>query len=566
MPRALEPEPPRKSAPFWLLAATLVVAVPPPALAQQGQVVPGLRGEFGLSGDSSANGTVTPDEAPSATYVPVSPGAVADDAPGGEGESLFGPVADESVLFGEDVLVSEPAPRRPGRQASPDSAGARAGTATAPALPGTSAASTAPSSDARTDPTTTGGTRAERTQRSARLEDDTYAPAAAIEERIAVADDDPFAPLGIRVGSFILRPSLEQGLAASSNIELSPEGKSGILSETTLRLNAVSDWSRHAASLDAYGTFRRALSGTDYDDARGGADAAFTYDISDDMRAIATAGYLRTPETASSPVVVEGTVSEPWLQTFSGSLGLEKDLGKARFSVTGRVEHDDYSDAELEGGTTLSQKDRNSTLATVVVRAGYEISPAFTPFAEAEFGRRNYQEEEDAAGYRRSSDRYGFRGGFELDLDEKLVGEVSGGYIREEFEDERLAPIQGPTLAAALRWSPERETTVALTAATTVEGATGEGQSGSILHLGRIAVERQIRANLTGSAAVGLGWRDYSGTDDHDLLFDAEVSATWWLNRYAGLTGRLRHERLDSNLENRSYDANSVFLGLRLQR
>ena len=84
--------------------------------------------------------------------------------------------------------------------------------------------------------------------------------------------------------------------------------------------------------------------------------------------------------------------------------------------------------------------------------------------------------------------------------------------------------------------------------------------------MGRIAVERRIRSNLTGTAGVGLGWRNYSGTQDHDLLFDAEIGATWWLNRYAGITGRFRHERLDSNLQNRNYDANTVFLGLRLQR
>jgi hypothetical protein len=38
------------------------------------------------------------------------------------------------------------------------------------------------------------------------------------------------------------------------------------------------------------------------------------------------------------------------------------------------------------------------------------------------------------------------------------------------------------------------------------------------------------------------------------------------MNRYAGLTGWLRHESQKSNLPGRDYDANSVFLGLRLQR
>ena len=46
------------------------------------------------------------------------------------------------------------------------------------------------------------------------------------------------------------------------------------------------------------------------------------------------------------------------------------------------VVRDVYGDAELESGTILSQRDRNATLATVALRAGYEISPALRPFVE----------------------------------------------------------------------------------------------------------------------------------------------------------------------------------------
>lgn len=552
-------------APLWLLATTLIAGSAVPALAQQGQIVPGLRGEFGLSGEPSTDAANPTNGAPAATYAPASPGALPDETI--DDTSLFGPVANDAELTGAASLNPEPAPRLSQRNASEGNRSATNATPPADTRRRTTQANAAGEpADTQTDPTITGGTRVEPARRNAPFQDEPNTRAEPVQSHTVPGEDDPYAPLGLRVGTFILRPTLEQGLATSSNMELSPEGKSGVLSETTLRLNAVSDWSRHSATLDGYGTFRRALSGSDYEDARGRVDATFTYDISDDMRAIATAGYERAPETASSPTVIEGTASEPWLQTFSGSLGLEKEQGKARFALTGRVEHDDYSDAKLEDGTILSQKDRNSTLATVVLRTGYEISPAITPFVEAELGRREYQEGEDAAGYRRSSNRFGFRGGFELDLNEKLVGEISGGYIREEFVDERLAPIEGPTIAAALRWSPERETNVAIEATTTVEGATGAGESGSMLHMGRIAVERRIRSNLTGTAGVGLGWRNYSGTQDHDLLFDAEIGATWWLNRYAGITGRFRHERLDSNLQNRNYDANTVFLGLRLQR
>ena len=40
----------------------------------------------------------------------------------------------------------------------------------------------------------------------------------------------------------------------------------------------------------------------------------------------------------------------------------------------------------------------------MTLRAGYEISPALTPFIETEVGRRLYELRQDSAGYARSSD------------------------------------------------------------------------------------------------------------------------------------------------------------------
>jgi hypothetical protein len=75
-----------------------------------------------------------------------------------------------------------------------------------------------------------------------------------------------------------------------------------------------------------------------------------------------------------------------------------------------------------------------------------------------------------------------------------------------------------------------------------------------------------MRANLIGTASVGGFYRDYIGIDGHDVGWNATLSFTYWLNRYFGLTGRLRHEQLVSNLPDRDYKAESVFLGVKIQR
>lgn len=387
-----------------------------------------------------------------------------------------------------------------------------------------------------------------------------------IEGQKAKPEDDPFAAPGIKVGTFVFRPTLEQGFTATSNADASSGGRPAVLSETALRFSATSDWRENSAVIDGYGLFRNTLSGQKINDARGRIEGQLNVDLDHELRAIAKLGYEAVPESASSPDAIAGVTSQPLRQTVDGSLGIEKDVGKMRYTLTGAVTHDFYGDAKLSDGTVLSQKDRDATLYSATLRTGYQVSPAITPFAEVEAGRRVYDLRVDSNGFARSSTRLGARAGLELDMDEKLSGEFSVGWLREAIDDDRLPANAGPYVNADLKWSPERGTIIGLTGRTTIESTTTAGLSGDVLYSGRLTGERQVRANLTANSSLGLDWRDYTGSDGHDLILSAEAGLTWWLNRYAGLTTRVRTEKLTSNLAGRDYVANSVYLGLKVQR
>ena len=379
-------------------------------------------------------------------------------------------------------------------------------------------------------------------------------------------DETPYEPTGIRLGTFALRPALEQGIEWTSNATNTAGGSADFVSETMLRLDAASDWARHSASLNAYGTYRTSVTGSGYAEFRGAADAAVDFELGNAFRLGATAGYERAPEDASSPVDIVGAVNRPLRQTLKGSLGLEKTLGKLQLSATGKVNRDTYGDAELAGGGTLSQVDRNQTLYSLALRGGYEISPALAPFLEAEYGRRIYDNTVDSAGFQRSATRYGLRAGLSLDTGEKLKGEVAVGWISEKPDDAALGPVSGLSAEANLDWSPVRGTIVSLTGSTEVEGSTTPGESGSILYSTALSVSRELRANLTGTATLGVDWRNYAGTGNHDFTWKAETSLTWWLNRWLGLKGRARHENTTSTISGRSSQATSVYLGVSLRR
>jgi hypothetical protein len=417
------------------------------------------------------------------------------------------------------------------------------------------------------DTTTTGTVRAGTidSENELRLEPDSEREDA-IEGLDKEAEENPYAPVGMRLGTFTVYPSLESGVTWTSNADSSFNGEPATLSETTLRLNAISEWGGDRTSIESFANYRKTISGEEIDETRGGIRSDLERELGGEWKALASLGYEFGPESASSPTAVEGTLEQPIKHTFDGSLGVEKDVGKVQLRLTGNVEREMFGDAELSTGGSVSQADQNNTLGTVVLRTGYEVSPALTPFVELEYGQREYDEELDSNGFARSSTRWGARGGLEIDLGEKFKGEMSAGWIDEDLDDERLESISGPTFAASLDWSPERGTIVGLDAETIVEGSTTAGESGSLLHSATISVSREVRANLTADLAFGGELRDYTGSDGQDKIWNAEAGLTWWLNRYVGLTGKYSHEQLTSNLPDRDYDTDSVFVGLKLQR
>jgi hypothetical protein len=388
----------------------------------------------------------------------------------------------------------------------------------------------------------------------------------AIEGLGRPADPSPFAPVGLRLGTFEVFPSLEQGIGWTSNATNTQGGESASFSETTLRLDARSDWGRHSASLAGTGTYRKSVAGAPIQEIEGNVDGQLRLDLPNDFSARAGFGYDTRPESAFTPGAIAGVAERPNRHVLTGTAGLSKDAGLARLTATAGVNRTLYDDARLSDGTTVSQRERNSTLATFTLRGGYAISPALRPFAEGEIGRRFQDVRIDAAGYQRSANRYALRGGLELDMGEKLSGELAAGWLMERPDDAALQAISGLSLQGNLNWSPVRGTTVSLNGSTTVEGSTTPGDSGSFLYSTNLSLSRDLRANLTGTALLGADYRRYPGSAQYDLTLRGEASLTWWLNRYAGLVGRVRHEQFRSNQPGRESQQTSIYMGIRAQR
>lgn len=358
-------------------------------------------------------------------------------------------------------------------------------------------------------------------------------------ERPAGADEAP----GVRLGTFVLRPSVNQSINTEITKDQGRKDTRNYLA-TGIRGTLTSDWSRHALTVTGEGVFERNISGSQNDtDPHARLEADLRLDLSDETTGHIIGRYDFQREDVADPNAIGDASEQAGVHEFGGEASIERSLGRVRGLAAIGATREIYTDAKLSDGAVFSMKDRNRTGIDGRLRLGYELSPAIIPFAEVALGHTVYDQRRDNAGYERSSDSYAGRAGVAFDFGEKLSGEVAGGYERVAYEDARLKSIDAFTMDGNVAWSPRRGTDVNLGLRTLIQDSTNAGQSGWAEYQLSSAVAHQMRdhlvARLTGSAT----FRDFQGDGGNNVTWITGAGLTWSLNRYLELTGDVEYER-----------------------
>jgi hypothetical protein len=371
---------------------------------------------------------------------------------------------------------------------------------------------------------------------------------------------------GIRIGTFVLRPTVSQSINTESTKDGNTKRKRAFL-ETDMDTTLTSDWALHQLTVTSTGAWQQNVSGEGEEQPSFRINGDLRLDLPRDTTAHITGGYRFYREDTDDPDAIAGADKQSNVQEFTAGGSIERDFGILRGTTALDLTRTVYSDAELANGTTVSQSDRNQTNGTLRGRIGYELSPALIPFIEATAGHTIYDEKVDSAGYARSGYTYGAKTGVQIDLGEKLRGEVGVGYEIGTFDDSRLSDIDAATIDANLLWSPLRGTDVDLNLQTSIQPSTTAGESGYVSHALTTTVAHQLRDNLVGTVLGGVTLRDYpsDSANSDETVYTTSAGLTWNINRYLDLTSTLGYE-----LTSRKASADSqqwrAGIGLKLKR
>ncbi|AQS64494.1 outer membrane beta-barrel protein [Agrobacterium tumefaciens] len=354
---------------------------------------------------------------------------------------------------------------------------------------------------------------------------------------------EPGQTPGIRLGTFLLRPSISQTINTEKQTNTGGPSRRNYLT-TGIRGTLTSDWSRHALTVTGDGAWERNFGGDkDGEEPRARIEADLRLDLGEETRANLKAGYEFSREDTTDPNALTGAAVQGGEHRFTTGASIERDFGRLRGLAALDLSRTVYTDAKGLDGRPISLSDRDQNSANLRGRIGYELSPALIPFLELNAGTTKYDRRLDNSGYARSSNSYGAKIGTEVDLGEKTRGEAAIGYLRKQYDDDRLAAIDALTLDGELNWSPQRGTNVNLGLRTTIEDFAGGPQGGWISYRLDAGLTHELRSNLVARLTGQIVHRTFPSSDmENAVEYTAGAGLTWGLNRYLDLTADVSYQ------------------------
>jgi hypothetical protein len=387
------------------------------------------------------------------------------------------------------------------------------------------------------------------------------------DHRRGLRDADPWAPLGLRLGSITVLPSIEESVGYDTNPNQTQVGKKGSReSRTDAEIKLQSDWSSHELTGDLRGgySYYPDVRGANRPDGDGKVDLRL--DATKDLNFIFEGrGAVTTQQPGSANLPSTSVVGRPLVWAFGGSVGTIYHPGYWTFSLRGNVDRTVYENAKLSDGTTLFQSDRDMTQYELRARLGYDVTPAFKPIVEGRVDTRQYDVIVDSSGFDRTSNGFAALGGAGFELTRTLTGEILSGYGERSYKDPRLKDIKGPLTEGSLIWSATPLTTVTLKGSTQFVETTIAFSPGAIEHQIGLEVSHALFRNLIITGTLNWTRDAYQENIERDTTVAAGVKAEYKLTRNLVIKGSFLHTQETSNVPGRGFTENTYLVGMRLQ-
>jgi hypothetical protein len=382
-----------------------------------------------------------------------------------------------------------------------------------------------------------------------------------------IPTDPAYAPIGYRIGTFTVLPSFAQSIGYDSNPDQT--NRQAARGSVALRTEAAVDFRSDWSSSSLQGALRGSYLETPQNEAasRPAADGTvrLRIDVNRDLHVDAEGRFLVDTQRTSSPnLQAAAATSRPLLAVYGASLGATETFNRLSVTLRGSVDRSQFDNAQLAGGQTINQADRNLNQYSLQLRTAYEVSPDLSPFVDLLGDTRIYDLRRDTNGIRRDSDGIALMVGASFGLARSITGEISAGIQHRSYVDPSLRDIDAPLVNAALVWSLSPLTTVRFTAATGVTETTILGSSGILTEVATVELQHDLLRNLSIVFGGSFLKNDYQGSTIRENGFSATARLDYRFTRWLTLRGTYIYQQIDSTSVGSSFRDNTFLVGLRV--
>jgi hypothetical protein len=386
--------------------------------------------------------------------------------------------------------------------------------------------------------------------------DPTAAPPgqSALDESVVLRNRPDYDALGIHAGGFLVFPNLEIGEKYDDNIRDTEHHRLDDFATTVApSITAESTWSRHGLGVQAFGAFTEFAEHTSEDTNEGGINVTGRLDITDQDFLSQFLSYSHQVQPRDEP----DDVGQRHPSVFD--LYVSRSSYAHRFS---RIEiRLDSSFQRLDYASDFDN-DRDRSDFTIGPRISYLLSPSFIPFIQASYVDEAFDAAADRSGLDRDSQTYNAQAGFTYDIGTTLSGEVAAGVFHTDFDDPTFDPVTNFGFRGSLTWNVTALTTITGTISRQALVTTQIGSSSRIATQGILRVDHQLLHNVLIGGQVRYRNDDYQTSPREDNTLDAEIGASYLLNRNVSLNLDYEYTVRDSNAVDSSFRDNVIRLGV----
>lgn len=362
---------------------------------------------------------------------------------------------------------------------------------------------------------------------------------------------------------FILYPTLDVSGGWDDNVFRDEDNvEDDFFIKVSPAIALVSDWVNHGLSLSARADIARwerfdRNDATSFDVA---GDGFLDVGVESQIVGGASFGRIADPRddvnNPSSTDLVHSWQNEQYL-------GFSTNFGDFIWNTRGTRQRTNYID------NGANQDDRDYTMYLVSQRLGYEFQPGVVLFVDGSYNWRRYDDNVDDFGYERDSQGWQVRGGFSYDAAGVVAAEVSAGYLRQTYEDDRFGVASGFAVDGNILWNPGDLVTIRAYAGTQVSETSLEGASGAYTTHGGLGFDYDLADNLIFTSDAVFTNVDYDPVpgfvERKDDIWQASAGLIFLINEYFSLRADYTFTLRDSNLSGQDFRDNTVFLTLHSQ-